>query len=134
MDKPLKYRNLDEMQKFWFDVHLANGCGPKGGMFNPPEFLFHASCNHHDFNYWKGGTEEDRNAADRKFYEAMQKDAARSPWYSRWWHTLMARVYYLAVAKAGKKFFSYGDAKTWEDLEVEIKRVQEDVVRKQDSA
>ena len=51
----LKYRDLTEEQKKF----VCNGCGGKSGWINPPEFLFNASCNHHDFLYWRGCTEAD---------------------------------------------------------------------------
>ena len=39
----LIYKDLTDTQK----QAICNGCGGKGGFINPPEFLFHASCNHH---------------------------------------------------------------------------------------
>ena len=101
--------------------HICNGCGGKGGWINPPEFKFHASCNHHDFNYWLGCTEDDRLKADKQFYTAMKKDADRLPWYRRYSHKVLAFTYYRAVRRFGKSFFYYGDKqKDRNDLYKEI--------------
>lgn len=36
--------------------------------------FFDASCDLHDFGYWKGGNEERRKECDRKFYEKILED------------------------------------------------------------
>ena len=46
----LKYSDLTPAQK----QHIRNGCGGKGGWINPLDFIFNASCNHHDFLFWLG--------------------------------------------------------------------------------
>lgn len=99
-------------------AYLCNGCGGKGGLFNPPDFLFTASCNHHDFNYWLGGTEEDRKKADKDFLNAMLVDAKRSDWPRSWLHFVLAYLYYLGVRVAGKRFFYYSiEQRTRADLD-----------------
>jgi len=98
---------------------FGNGCGAKGGRFNPPDFLFEASCDQHDFYYWRGGTEGDRAMADAGFFAAMRRDALRSPLHLRWFHRGAARVYYLAVRRWGGAAFSYRmEPKRWDDLRV----------------
>ena len=116
---PLKWRNLTKYQK----LHISNGCGKKGGWFNPPDFLFTASCNQHDFNYWLGKVEEDRKKADLQFYERMKVDASTAGWYIKWWHYSMACTYYRAVRMFGKDSFYDGKkSKTWNDLERDINK------------
>lgn len=103
----LKYSDLTDEQK----EIICNGCGGKGGWINPPEFLFHASCNQHDFYYWRGGNEEDRLKADNEFYEAMKIDVNEAVWYKRWYYGIAAYVYYKAVRLVGSRYFSYGKMK-----------------------
>ena len=62
----LKYRDLTQEQK----EKICNGCGSKGGFIKPPNFIFKASCNHHDFNYWRGNTKELKKKADKGNKEA----------------------------------------------------------------
>lgn len=103
----IKYADLTPEQKKF----VCNGCGGKGGWINPPEFLFHASCNHHDFKYWQGCTEEDRLKADKEFYEAMKVDVSNAKWFLKPYYHTWAWTYYKAVQISGKKFFHYGDRK-----------------------
>lgn len=98
-----RMRNLNGPER----AVLTNGCGGKGGWINPPDFMYTASCDHHDFNYWLGYTEADRKAADRKFYAAMIKDCRRAPWYKRPFYRAVAWLYYRAVRLCGKRFFHY---------------------------
>jgi len=109
----LRYRDLTPEQK----LKITNGCGGKGGFINPPEFLFHASCNHHDFYYWRGGTEADRKKADDTFYKYMQMDIANeNSMIKRIYYEMLAYSYYKAVRIFGKKYFRYGKQKTMKDL------------------
>ena len=88
---------------------VSNGCGGKGSWVPVPDWLFSASCDHHDFEYWRGGTEQDRAAADWGFYTAMRKDAKQTPW---WYPTrlalLRAWAYYKAVRWFAKPYFHFG--------------------------
>lgn len=101
----LTYEQLTTHQK----DRICNGCGSKGGLINPPEFLFHASCNRHDFRYWLGCTEEDRKNADDSFYKWMKKDISICKWYLKPYYHLWAWVYYKAVRLLGKKHFYYSN-------------------------
>lgn len=115
----LKYSDLTDEQK----EIICNGCGGKSGWLNPPEFLFSASCNQHDFYYWRGGTEDDRLEADNAFYEAMLSDIQNYVvWYKRWSYKLIAYAYYKSVRLFGKKFFQYGTMKTKTDIDAYIIR------------
>lgn len=96
---------------------MEDGCGAKGGWFNPPEFFFEASCNQHDFYYWRGGFESDRLIADKAFYKFMLKDSERAESYlTRKSHRLCAYLYYKAVRWFGKDSFNFGEMKTAVDL------------------
>ena len=115
----LKYSDLTDEQK----EILCNGCGGKSGWLNPPEFLFSASCNQHDFYYWRGGTESDRLEADKAFYEAMLSDIQNYVvWYKRLLYKSIAYTYYKSVRLFGKKFFEYGTMKTKTDIDAYIIR------------
>jgi hypothetical protein len=109
----LRYRQLTKEQK----ELICNGCGGKGGIINPPNFLFKASCNHHDFYYWRGGSEDDRTKADNQFYEKMKEDVSESHWIKKPFYSFTAWLYYKSVRRFGKKFFEYSESqKTHEDL------------------
>ena len=107
----IRYKNLTDKQK----LHICNGCGSKGSIIPVPNFIFEACCNHHDFQYWLGCTEEQRKKADQQFLVEMLVDAVRSKrkvFYSSW-----AVIYYTAVRLRGKKHFYYAPIqKVLEDL------------------
>lgn len=69
-----------------------------------PEFFCHASCDHHDFRYWVGGTEEDRRKADLEFLEAMLVDAGEDQGKQG-----IAFTYWMAVRLFGSFCFFYTD-------------------------
>ncbi len=104
----IRYRDLTPGQV----AALTNGCGPKGGTLKAPDWLFEASCRHHDFNYALGGDEFDRERADKQFYQAMRRDARRAFLAWRWWYYLMAWLYWRAVRRCGADYFAYRGA--WE--------------------
>jgi len=78
----------------------------------------------HDYAYWIGGDESDRHAANLAFLANMKSEAdaaADKKWYGFRWiyrHFFygMADVYYEAVEKCGRDYFSYGPKKTADDL------------------
>jgi len=96
----VRFRHLTDYQK----EMICNGCGPKGGIIPVPEFLFHASCDHHDFNYWLGCNRRHRKKADLQFYREMLRDAGDSKWYKFW-----AKIYYRAVRLFGWSRFHYSN-------------------------
>ena len=115
----LEYKQLTDKQKQF----ICNGCGGKGGFINPPEFLFNACCNHHDFLYYRGCTEDDRKKADDKFYQLMKEDINLSSWYMKPHYHLWAFTYYQSVRLIGKKFFYYADKpKEMNDLILDIRK------------
>lgn len=103
----VRFRHLTDYQK----KLICNGCGPKGLFIKPPDFLFRASCNHHDFNYWVGGNKLQRKKADLQFYLEMLKDAGNNKYYKFW-----AKSYYRAVRMFGWMFFHYGRQRDAYDL------------------
>ena len=109
-----RYGNVDPVLRSL----VTNGCGSKAGFLNPPEFLFHASCDRHDWSYWVGGVEEDRAFADRGFYRAMLVDVENysGPWHRRAAMRFTAWLYFRAVRRFGGQFFGYGEQRTMEDL------------------
>lgn len=110
----LKFSDLTDKQK----NILCNGCGPKAwGGLQPPQFIFVASCDQHDFYYWRGGIEEDRKKADREFYAAMLTDVKNASWYKKPHYHIWAGAYYLAVRVGGGLAFTYLDkTRTMGDL------------------
>lgn len=99
--------------------HIANGCGGIG--FDVPDWIFYGPCQQHDLDYWIGCTEEDRYTADYTFYCSMKAEAAKLPWYKRWFYYGMAYTYYRSVRVFTKKYFYYGPTKrTLDDLTKEM--------------
>lgn len=114
----IRYRDLTPHQReVLVELGQINGCGAKGFWVPVPDWTFTASCDHHDFNYWLGGTKEDRAKADWQFYQAMCNDAKEAPWYKRGWYATMAWVYYRAVRYYSARFFPFGEMKTLEDVQ-----------------
>ena len=111
----LRYSDLTQTQK---DA-ICNGCGAKSGWIPVPNFLFKASCNHHDFYYWRGGDESDREEADDAFYKYMRVDIEDQNHVIKFraYYHFWALSYYLAVRYFGKQHFEYRDEmKTIKDI------------------
>jgi len=99
-----KYEDLTSEEK----AGICNGCGGKGGIVVPPHAIFfEASCDHHDYGYWKGGTKTDRLKCDRGLYAAMKRDCSWLPWYEWLRYRPWCWLYYIAVRAVGWKFFNY---------------------------
>jgi len=108
-ETPVPWEELTEEQI----SDLCNGCGGKGGWIKPPHrIFFKTSCNHHDYGYWCGGTEEDRQDDDAKLKEAMTKDCARLPWWKQLRYRPWCLLYYVSVRIRGSYYFYYGE-KRW---------------------
>jgi len=117
----LKYSDLTSKEK----AIICNGCGGKGSIINPPNFMFTASCNHHDFNYWRGGTEVDRLKADWRFLKAMLRDSLYIENLAFFIsHIVIACLYFIAVRIAGWNYFNYGKYKTLKDLKKECEEIK----------
>lgn len=103
MNQLLRWSDLTDWQR----SHVGNGCGPKGFPIPLPNFLFRASCNRHDFGYWRGGDDEDRKWVNAGFRRAMLEDANTRTGWRRIWYRFWAKTYAFAVDKFGKRFFTY---------------------------
>lgn len=115
MKKKIRYKDLSEEQK----KGICNGCGAKGGWFNPPDFIYKSVCNHHDFNYWLGCTESDRIKADFQFLEQIYRIAKDYSFFRRWHYYFIGVIYFSAVRVFGKRHFYYADKeRTLQDLGV----------------
>lgn len=93
----------------------TNGCGACSGWLawiKPPHHrFFRNACVLHDELYNLGGTEEDRQKADKRLFDDMVKHSlgyfkgGQVP--SQWWFITLAFGYYLAVRAFGKGQFNY---------------------------
>ena len=94
--------------------YKPNGCGPSGWKGDlVPDTLggidISEACNIHDYMYYVGGTEEDKELADRYFLINMLTIIHRDDtWYTnesiaiKW-----ATNYYVAVVQCGNDYFNY---------------------------
>lgn len=111
----LKYSDLTQKQKDF----LSNGCGAKGGIINPPDFIFKASCGHHDFRFWIGCSWKHFFKANKDFYKWMRVDIkeANIRWYKKAYYHTWAFSYFSAVNIFGVCCFNFSDRqRTLEDL------------------
>jgi len=115
----MNYKDLTPLQKKF----ICNGCGGKGGLIKPPNFIFKASCNHHDFKFWQGCTKKDFKEANSEFYAMMLEDIKSAKWYLKPHYHIWAFSYMQAVSLGGKKYFYFApQKKTLEDLQMEMSR------------
>lgn len=77
-----------------------------------PDFIFTASCRHHDFNYTRRGYVMDKLKADWDFCRHMWADSRK------WWHYLFTVLYFLGVLLLPFSWFhfSYGSYRTREEI------------------
>ena len=63
----------------------------------------------HDDDYDRGGSDADREEADRKLFANMQKLSMRnsSNPYMLTWYTLIALLYYISVRLFGRHYFNH---------------------------
>jgi len=127
----IRWGDLTEEEKLLCaKAGIVNGCGPKYRWVNylVPDVLFglHITddCNHHDFNYWLGGSQADRLKADYQLYERIfaRAKAATESWWWRWLrpaYYAAAWTYYRAVRYFGAydDLWHTGPERTREDLE-----------------
>lgn len=114
---------------------IINGCGGKGHWLDPPDWIFTASCDHHDFEYWRGGSEVHRAKSDWDFYQAMLDDVQDlySWWHpKRHWGRLHAWAYYRAVRRFGGRPESWNSERIRGrgDLEKALQEGREALTRK----
>jgi len=110
MQPSVNYEDLTPKQK----AEICNGCGGKGSWVTPPNAIFfEASCNHHDYGYYKGCTDADRLDCDEKFYEAMVRDCNKLSTLEYMRYRPWAWLYYKAVRMHGAKYFYFADNKRY---------------------
>lgn len=115
MERP-SWSELTEDQQ----LHFGNGIGPdwmpafaRAFITGSASWFFQdASWRHHDFGYSLGYTEKHRAEYDRKFFDAMCRDALSQPGW-RWINVpgalAIACLFYAAVRLGGWASFDYGE-------------------------
>lgn len=97
-------------------AQYGNGCGLSARFLNVPDFIFKASCQHHDFNYERGGTLYHKVKADVDFFSHMVSDAedSKNPLLS----TFVATVYFIGVSLNPISYFvfTYGEWRSIEEI------------------
>ena len=90
---------------------IVNGCGPAGwkGKYVPDHLLgvsIKEVCNIHDWMYWTGKTEADREEADRVFLNNMLRTIeTKSNFATRFIRRRLALHYYSIVRDYGAQYF-----------------------------
>lgn len=99
-----KFRELSEAEK----KLICNGCGGKGGWVKPPHGgLFKDECDHHDYNYYLGGTRRARKKADGQLYVAMRERVKTFSGLKYFRLLTWCYLYYIGVRTCGWKYFNY---------------------------
>lgn len=111
-----RYSKLTEAEKQHLkDIGELNGCGGKGGWFNPPNFFWLADCDHHDYKFLVGGCLKEYFIANWQFFVAMIYDVNNKAIKTVWPFSqvifaiffLIAFNYFIAVNLFGWKFFNW---------------------------
>ncbi len=66
------------------------------------------ACNIHDWMYWEGRTEYDKEFADWTFHQNMLEQIEQGHKWLKWLRKRRAKKYYLAVAAWGDSAFCKG--------------------------
>jgi hypothetical protein len=120
LETPLRFRDLTSEERGL----ICNGCGSKAGGKLLPAWCRTACCDHHDFNYWRGGKEADRLDADQGLYDALWFDASLQPWWRRPFAKLEAWSYYHALREHGADHFHYAPTRRGrESLNLELAKL-----------
>lgn len=93
-------------------AQICNGIGADSGITKHfPDTIYGLDCrecgNCHDFDYWRGGNEEDRATADRVFLHNLYVTIDKGSWWLRYLRKSRARTYYVALTLAGRSHFNY---------------------------
>lgn len=111
---PLGYRKLTKEEK----KTICNGCGAKGGITVPSTFYgldISAACDIHDYMYYAGKTNADKEAADRIFLNNLNRIIeARSCCILKYLRQSRAKKYYKGVKYFGSSAFWEGKNKASE--------------------
>ena len=116
--KPLELEDLTPEQYQYFLRNVWNGVGSQEYAIKPPELCFALPSVRHDFYYWRGGTEADRLAADRRFLADALVEARRYRGVQRAFYVNAAYLYFYGLRALGTKAFEYGErpCQTWDEL------------------
>lgn len=100
----------------WF---ICDGCShsPDSKWLTPP-------CNKHDWDYWRGSTEQEaedsRSQADRELRANIKQSAQETPgsWFDRLWRPVVGEVYYFAVTRFGERSWRIRESQPedWREL------------------
>lgn len=110
----MKFYKLDEPKGYKGSAaSMSGGCGSDGALFDyvPDNFIgvnILEPCRIHDYRYGIGGTEKDREVADREFRSnlrccVMNESSLICKSTNLW----LCEVYYVAVHRYGMKSFNY---------------------------
>lgn len=132
-----QYTQLSKEQR----LSYGNGCGLSAKWLRVPQFIFEASCRHHDFNYERGTSYKQiskyriinaiwyiflfirwKLKADINFYYYMLKDAARSQ--RPLFYSVCATVYYLGVLFAPMAWIAFTGG-SWRSVDEILARDRE---------
>ena len=115
---PEGYKKLSPIEK----GRICNGCGAKGGFGVPSTFYgldMTEACQVHDYMYFIGRTNADKEEADRTFLNNLNRIIeARSYFFLKPMRYARAKEYYLAVKYFGGSAFWDGKNKNKERLYV----------------
>ncbi len=81
----LRYLDISQKQKDGLlKKGILNGCGPRDPLEQlVPELAFKPACFEHDFDYWVGGSHQDRKEADFRLLKNMVKKVNLSKKYDK---------------------------------------------------
>ena len=102
----------------YFKENIYNGVGSRDFALDPHDLIFKKAAEYHDFAYWRGGTEQDRKEADKRF----KRDCVDAAWNQKarsfLFYISAAYIYYYAVKFLGKYSFIYREEPldNWKDL------------------
>jgi hypothetical protein len=91
----------------------GNGCGLR--LLPVPSFNFHASCQHHDFNFERGSGTWWKAPY---YYTKANVDFLKHMWQdcTRWYHYPIAILYFVTVQLLSWPFFTVGKWRTVEEI------------------
>lgn len=100
------------MKQTFLDLSLEERMNFGDGCSWVPDFIFTASCRHHDFNYSRGGYLLDKFKADYDLCRLMWNDASQPL------HYVLTALYWLGVTIPPVSYFkfTYGPYREMEDI------------------
>lgn len=119
--REVSYKDLTDRDfDFLRENGVCNGCGGAGddvknvlirwilqwSLKQLRVVFIEASCDIHDFSYWKGGMEEDRQKADMGFFKKIINDIDKTD-SNVIKYSILAMIFYYSVHFGGKSYFNY---------------------------